>query len=88
MTKLINKSTCDKQELLRWYETTVEVDTPIRNQAKKDCNEKWLRSRATVSLFHKFDVTNSRRDEENGTRKTLLFTISNSWPISFGKHSF
>ena len=28
MAKLINKSTCDKQELLRQYETTLEVDTP------------------------------------------------------------
>ena len=27
-------------------------------------------------------------DEENRTCQTLLFTISNSWPISFGKDSF
>ena len=40
-----------------------------------------LRSRATVSLFHKF-MSLTQGDEEN---RTLLFTLSNSWPISFGK---
>ena len=46
-----------------------------------------LKSRATVSLFHKFDVTDSRRWRKWDTLK-LLFTIGNSWPISFGEGSF
>ena len=47
----------------------------------------YLRSRATVSVFYTF-TSLIQGDEENGTRYTLLFTISNSWPISFGKDSF
>ena len=49
-----------------------------------------LMSRATVYLFHRSDVIPSRRqdDEENGTGKTLLFILSNTWPIFFGKVSF
>ena len=49
---------------------------------KKNC----LRSPATASLFHKYDAID-QGDEENRTRQTLLFTISNSGPISFSKDS-
>ena len=42
--------------------------------------------------FHKFKSL-TQGDEENVTRYTLLFTyskvtVSNSWPVSFGKDSF
>ena len=46
-----------------------------------------LRSRVIVSLFHKLTLL-TQGNEENRTPKTLLFTRSDSWPISFGKDSF
>ena len=58
-------------------------DSPLKKSSKSNPSGHRRQFRYFINL-----TLLTQGNEENGTRETLLFTISNSWPISFGKDSF